>query len=172
MKKTSEKFNLDWADLGKGLIVAVLSAVITALYQIVSTGAFPTLQDLKAVGLIGLTAGLGYLVKNYFSPSQTITSMVIMGLMVAGLTSCSFTRQAQDYVTKHCPKTYVADPSTGNLVVHYECDSLWKNDKLNDKCKRMSICIDAVNGKITGDVECNDLVDVPKLKALPISKQK
>ena len=163
---TSQFLNLNLRDLAKGLLVAVISAVVTALYQIVSTGAFPSIQDLKSVGLVALTTGLAYLIKNFFTPTQIITtlkSVVILLLCSFMLTGCSFTQKAQSYLEKHCPKTYATNPLTGNLEIHYQCDSLWHSKQLSDKCGQVNICIDAVNGSVTGDVECIGLVNVPKL---------
>lgn len=70
---TSKQFSLNWQDLGKGALVSAVAAGLTALYQILSTGVTPTVQDLKSVGLVATTAGVAYLVKNFFTPSQVIT---------------------------------------------------------------------------------------------------
>ena len=78
--------------------------------------------------------------------------------MVA-LSGCSFINQAQSYVQKHCPETKITDPLSGSVKIHYECDSLYKTDKL-DKCSKISICFDAKKGKVSGDVVCDSLVDI------------
>lgn len=71
--------------------------------------------------------------------------------------------QAQDYLDKHCPKTTVADPLTGNIHVHYECDSLWNSGALKQHCSSVSFCIEAVSGKISGDITCDSVYALPKL---------
>lgn len=69
---TSKQFSLNIQDLGKGLIVAVLSAGLTALLAVLNNGGMPTVQDLKTVGLVSVTAGISYLIKNFLQPAQTV----------------------------------------------------------------------------------------------------
>ena len=53
---------LNLGDFEKGLILAVISAVLTYAYDITQTG---TLNfDWKKIGAIALTAGIAYLLKN------------------------------------------------------------------------------------------------------------
>lgn len=67
MKSTFLKLNLK--DLLKGLVVAVLTAVITSLYQAFQDGGMPTAEQFKTAGLIGVGAALSYLLKNLFTDS-------------------------------------------------------------------------------------------------------
>jgi hypothetical protein len=60
----SSFLNLNWKDFGKGLLVAVLSAVLGAIYTSVQAGVLTF--DWKAIGGYALTAGLGYIMKNLF----------------------------------------------------------------------------------------------------------
>lgn len=79
-------------------------------------------------------------------------------------------QQAQAYLDKihdRCPKTTATDPLTGNIIIHYECDSLWNSGELKNHCKTVSFCIEAVTGKISGDIECDSLykpIQIPNLK--------
>ena len=57
-------------DIAKGFITAFTTAFITALYQLISTGHLPTPVEWKTTGLVGLVAGLGYLLKNVFTNSE------------------------------------------------------------------------------------------------------
>lgn len=71
MKPSAAIFSLDWHDALKGLIMAVLSALITALYNGVIAGNFPdTWIEIKPILLIGIGAGLAYAIKNFFTNSQ------------------------------------------------------------------------------------------------------
>ena len=63
----STLFKLDLKDLAKGLVVAVLSAILTGLYQALNAQA---IIDPKQLLLIGATAGVGYLIKNFFTDSS------------------------------------------------------------------------------------------------------
>jgi len=69
--KTSSLFSLDFKDLGKGLLVAVGGAVIAAIETSIEAGSL--ILNLKAIGGVALAAGLSYLVKNLFTPAQTVT---------------------------------------------------------------------------------------------------
>ena len=69
--KTSSLFSLDFKDLGKGLLVAVGGAVIAAIETSVQAGSITF--SWKTIGGVALAAGLSYLAKNFFTPSQTVT---------------------------------------------------------------------------------------------------
>jgi hypothetical protein len=60
----SDLFKLNLTDVAKGLIVAVLSAVLSALYQALTAQA---VIDPKQLLLVAATACVGYLLKNFFS---------------------------------------------------------------------------------------------------------
>ncbi len=59
---------LNWADFGKGLLVAVLSAVFTVIYTTVQAGSLTF--DWKAIGATALAAALAYISKNLFTNSN------------------------------------------------------------------------------------------------------
>lgn len=64
---TSTLFSLNWSDIAKGLVMAVLGAVLTALYQALIAG---TPINVEQFLLVGGTAGLSYIIKNFFSDSS------------------------------------------------------------------------------------------------------
>ena len=66
----SNLFNLNSLDLLKGFIVAFLSAALTGIVSTLDSGVLPTLAELKSAGVVGLTAGLSYLLKNLLTNSQ------------------------------------------------------------------------------------------------------
>lgn len=59
--------NLNSSDFLKGLIMAVLSTVITVVYQTVEAGSLTF--DWKAIGTMALTTALAYIMKNLFTNS-------------------------------------------------------------------------------------------------------
>jgi len=59
--------NLNTTDFIKGLIMAVLSSVITIVYQTVQAGSL--VFDWKAIGTMALTTALAYIMKNLFTNS-------------------------------------------------------------------------------------------------------
>lgn len=69
MKKTSGFLSLDWADLFKGLLVAVGGAVITSVQNALTTGSL----DFKTIGEVAAASGLSYLAKNFLTPSSVVT---------------------------------------------------------------------------------------------------
>lgn len=62
--------SLNWKDAINGLIVTFLASSLTGVINILDGGKLPALTDLKAAGIIGLTAGLSYLLKNLLTNSQ------------------------------------------------------------------------------------------------------
>ena len=66
----SNFLNLNIDDLVKGFIVAFLSTALTGLIATLDSGALPTLAEIKSAGVVGITAGLSYLLKNLLTNSQ------------------------------------------------------------------------------------------------------
>ena len=63
----SSFLNLNSSDFIKGLIMAVLTTVITVIYQTVEAGSL--VFDWKAIGTMALTTALAYIMKNLFTNS-------------------------------------------------------------------------------------------------------
>lgn len=66
----SNFLNLNMNDLLKGFVVAFFSASLTGLVAILETSQLPQISDVKAASIVGLTAGLSYLLKNILTNSQ------------------------------------------------------------------------------------------------------
>ncbi len=66
----SNRFSLIWADGLKGLTTAVITAVLTVIYQALTNT--PVVFNWKQIAIVGATAGVGYLLKNFFSNTVTL----------------------------------------------------------------------------------------------------
>jgi len=66
----AEFLRLNLRDFMKGLIVAVIVAVLTFCYDGAVTGTLFEQGWLKRVGMVALAALFGYLIKNLFTNSQ------------------------------------------------------------------------------------------------------
>ena len=75
---TSKQYSLDYKDLGKGALVAALTPVAFVLQQIADTvftqqKPISSLHlDWRSILMASLGAAAAYLIKNFFTPSQTI----------------------------------------------------------------------------------------------------
>jgi hypothetical protein len=69
--QTSSLFTLDLKDLGKGLLVAIGGAVISAVQGSLQVGSLSL--NWKGITGVAIAAGLSYLTKNFFTPAQTVT---------------------------------------------------------------------------------------------------
>ena len=67
---TSKQFSINWRDIAKGVLVSAVSAVLTAIYAALTVVPFSI--DFKQMAIVGLTAGLAYLLKNFVTPTQTV----------------------------------------------------------------------------------------------------
>lgn len=63
----SNLFRLNWADVIKGLIMAVLSAILTAVYQALVAH---TPVDIYTMLDVAEISGVAYIIKNFFSDSN------------------------------------------------------------------------------------------------------
>lgn len=68
--KTSPLFTINLRDIAKGLIVAVAGAVITVIQSSVNAGNLKF--NWHAIGVTALSAGIGYLVKNFLTAEKLI----------------------------------------------------------------------------------------------------
>lgn len=67
----SSKFlGLDWRDALKGLIVAIMTAFLTALIPMLEAGTWPSKSQLLQAAIAGVTAAAAYLLKNVLTNSQ------------------------------------------------------------------------------------------------------
>ena len=66
----SALFTLNLRDALNGFLVAFLTAFLSAVVSSLNTGLFPSLVDLKAFAMVGVTAGVSYITKNLFSNSK------------------------------------------------------------------------------------------------------
>ncbi len=70
VKESAGQFSLNWRDAGLGLVVAVITAALTAILDSINSGV--TNINWKTVGIVAATAGISYLLKNFFTPAKTI----------------------------------------------------------------------------------------------------
>ena len=73
---TSGLLQLNLRDAARGFLVAFITSVLATIGQSINAGTLPTLTQLKVAGIVGLTAGMGYLIKNLFTPATTVTPAV------------------------------------------------------------------------------------------------
>lgn len=66
----SKLFSLNWQDVAKAVLLFFLAAFLTSLVQILESGAFPTLTQLKSAAVVALTTSMSYLIKNFITNSE------------------------------------------------------------------------------------------------------
>lgn len=62
--------NINWRDAAKSLILFFITTFVTSLVQGFKDGQLPTLIEIKTAAIIGLTASISYLLKNYLTNNQ------------------------------------------------------------------------------------------------------
>lgn len=68
--KQSSLFGVNAKDIVKGFITAFITAFLTAAMQLLQDGKIPTTKELSTAGIVGLTAGIAYILKNYLTNSK------------------------------------------------------------------------------------------------------
>lgn len=69
--KTNGLFSINFKDIAKGLIMAVITALMTGVYTSIQSGTFPPdAAGLKTMGLSALAAAIAYLLKNFMTNSN------------------------------------------------------------------------------------------------------
>lgn len=102
---------------------------------------------------------------------KNLTTLIFISIFGALLSSCSLTQHTTkvvSWVEKNCPKTEIKNPLTGEVNIHFECDSLWPTQRIKDKCDRANICIDISNGKIAANIRCAEVLPKPFTDLKPL----
>lgn len=63
-------FALGWRDAVKGFIVSAITVILIGSYTSLQNGTLPTLEEFKQLALMGLGAGISYLIKNFLENSE------------------------------------------------------------------------------------------------------
>ncbi len=63
--KNSNFLSLNWMDLGKGLIMSILTPIVVIVQQSIESGVLTF--NWKTIGLAAVGGGFAYLVKNFFT---------------------------------------------------------------------------------------------------------
>jgi len=71
---TSKFLSLNWADFGKGLVMAILTPIMAVIAQSLESGSF--VFDWKTIGLSAAAGGFAYLVKNFFTKPSEVQSIL------------------------------------------------------------------------------------------------
>lgn len=70
MTQFSKFLGVNGRDLVKGVIVAALTVVVTAVATSLEAGGLPTLDQWKAIGMMAVAAGLSYFLKNFLTNKE------------------------------------------------------------------------------------------------------
>lgn len=68
----SNFLSLNWADFGKGLLMAILTPVFVVVQQSLELGELTF--NWKSIALSAVAGGVAYLVKNFFTPQAKAVS--------------------------------------------------------------------------------------------------
>jgi hypothetical protein len=63
-------FQVDLVDIGRGVVVAIGTAIAMVLVPICEAGKLPTMAQLQLAGIAAACAGIVYLLKNLFTNSK------------------------------------------------------------------------------------------------------
>ena len=63
----SNLFSLNWSDIAKGLLMAVLTPVVVLAQQSLAAG--DLVFNWKSLGIAAIAGGIAYLIKNFLTPA-------------------------------------------------------------------------------------------------------
>ncbi len=66
------QFTLKMQEIGKAAILAGITAALTLIGTSIYAGKLPTLDELKAAGLVGLTTAIGVIIRDFTKPTTTV----------------------------------------------------------------------------------------------------
>lgn len=68
--KKSTFLSVNVNDFLKGLLMIVITSIVTGFYELLTAGTVLTWDTIKPILLAGVTAGIGYIIKNFLTNSQ------------------------------------------------------------------------------------------------------
>jgi len=71
---SSKQFTLNFRDILKGLIMAVILPVINVIYESIQAGSFEF--DWKRIGLLAAGGFIAYIIKNFLTPAEVVVTGV------------------------------------------------------------------------------------------------
>ena len=75
MAQVNKQFGINFSDILKGLVMAVLTPAAFVVQQSIQLGSL--VFDWKTIGMAAVGGGLAYLVKNFLSPTHTVVKGVV-----------------------------------------------------------------------------------------------
>ncbi len=66
---TSKKFTINWRDIAKALLIAVITPALYIIQEAIAKGTFPSWNE---IGIAAVSGAVAYLIKNFFTASQTV----------------------------------------------------------------------------------------------------
>ena len=76
--KTSKFLNLDFADILKGLLMAILTPAVVIIQQSLELGILTF--EWKSIATASIGGGLAYLLKNFLTPQKEVKDIQSIGL--------------------------------------------------------------------------------------------
>lgn len=76
--KTSKFLSLDFSDILKGLLMAILTPAIVIIQQSIDMGLLTF--NWKTIVTASIGGGLAYIVKNFFTPQKEVSTTQSIGL--------------------------------------------------------------------------------------------
>ena len=149
----SELFSIDLKDAAKGLIVCVLTAVIAGVYQIVQAGTLPDMAQLQTIGITALTAGLGYILKNFLTNNvdQFLKTDKLLKVLIG------FVFVGSMMLTPACASVSLHNEKTNPDGVSEKCDFRYAGTMKSFDGIDMSVCHS--KGKVgNSKVDINDVL--------------
>ncbi len=66
------QWTVKWTELGKAALIAGISAGLTLIGTSIYQGRFPTLDELKAAGIVAATTAIGVIIRDFSKPTITV----------------------------------------------------------------------------------------------------
>jgi hypothetical protein len=142
--KKSNFLTLNVNDAVKGLIMLVITTIVTGIFELLKNGTVFTWETIKPVLLSALTAAVAYIIKNWLSNSQgeflktensplalkakldhgnPMTKIIILGIILSGI---GITSNAQGMFHKVTPAIFKIDKVTSFSNGSTMLTGVWK----------------------------------------------
>ena len=88
--------------------------------------------------------------------------LILAATFTTVLTGCTASSPIK-FADKHCKPSYEYNPETGITTATYNCYGLFEWRKAKEYVKSAEVCIDPVNGAVTGQVTYDSTSKISKL---------
>ena len=100
------------------------------------------------------------------------TALISLLVFISSCNGPKIITRAVKWSVANCDTLHVANPLTGTISIHFDCDSIWNASAVARHCAEAKFCIDIAKAGLSGDLDCPGVINIPSIidSLIPLKK--